>query len=219
MRAASPELAKKVSEATCAPRSVLPGFGDPVGDSQSTFRAVLAALAEPAIIRTIDAEVPNIGLPSASLAILLALADIDTPCWASEEVGAGVRDYLRFHTGVRFVDDPAIASLAVVASLATMAPLDAFAPGTAISPETSATVIVAVKDLTSGAKVLLDGPGFESPRELAPAGFDDARWDEVAANNLRFPAGVDLLIVTGNSVVGLPRSTRVIARVNEPAVS
>jgi alpha-D-ribose 1-methylphosphonate 5-triphosphate synthase subunit PhnH len=191
------------------PPSVAMGFANGVQDAQTTFRAVLRALAEPARPETIDVELPDNGLPLAATAILLSVVDNETPLWLSPAVADRIRHYLRFHTGVVFVDHPHQAAFAYAPSVDTLPDLALFSPGTAISPETSTTVMVGVEDFVSGTQALLDGPGFDSPRTLAPAGFDRSRWEEVVRNAERFPVGIDLLLICRNDVVGLPRSTTV----------
>lgn len=189
-------------------RAVLPGFVDAVFDAQRTFRAVLTALSEPGRPIHLDIDLPPLGLAPAAAAALLGLADIDTPVWFAPSL-FDMRTYLRFHTGAPIVDDPALAAFAVATDICTLPSLERFNAGTAISPETSTTVIVGVGDFTSGLAAELSGPGIPEPIALAPTGFDAARWAELAANNNRFPRGVDLLLCCGHEIVGLPRSTRI----------
>ena len=61
--------------------------------------------------------------------------------------------------------------------------------------------------LTGGPAVRLTGPGIRGTATLAPAGLRPSFWREVAANNARYPLGVDCLLVAGAEVIGLPRST------------
>ena len=190
-------------------RALLSGFADPVMDAQQVFRATLSALAEPALPVDVAVDLPGMGVTTTALAVALALLDIDTPLWVSSSIDEAMRAYLRFHTGVRFVDDPHEAAFALVPSAAELPRLGVFNAGTAISPEMSTTVIVGVDDFASGTEATLDGPGFASPRRLAPAGFDTDRWRELVINHQRFPVGVDLLVCSTRQVVGLPRSTRI----------
>src|SRR3954447_6195559 len=93
--------ARSSSSPWCAPVSdmISPGFADPVGAAQTTFRAVLTALSEPGRIMTLDLALeapPPLGLASAALA--LSLLDGDTPLWCDPAARAAVPS-LRFHTG------------------------------------------------------------------------------------------------------------------------
>jgi len=190
-------------------RAVLPGFVDPVMDAQQVFRAMLSAFAEPAHPVGVVVELPELGASTTAVAVVLALLDIDTPLWAGPSIDEAMRAYLRFHTGVRFVNDPHEAAFALVPSVAELPRLELFNAGTAMSPETSTTVIVGVDDFVGGTVATLDGPGFASPRRLAPAGFDTDHWRELMINHQQFPAGIDLLLCSNCQVVGLPRSTRI----------
>jgi alpha-D-ribose 1-methylphosphonate 5-triphosphate synthase subunit PhnH len=59
-----------------------PGLSDPVGDSQEIFRSVLTALSEPGRIMQLAApRDASLQIDQAALAVLLALADGDTPIW------------------------------------------------------------------------------------------------------------------------------------------
>jgi alpha-D-ribose 1-methylphosphonate 5-triphosphate synthase subunit PhnH len=200
--------ATSTKSATSAPLMQL-GFIEPVANSQQCFRALLDAFGQPAIPVEINLLLPDFGLPPSAIASVLTLADADTTLWVSPGVSDALRAYLRFHTGVRFVNDPSAANFALAQSPAALAPLDRFHPGTAMSPETSTTLIVAVEDFTSGHQVQLDGPGFEHPRNFSPAGFDAALWEQLATNHQQFPTGIDLLLCCETQVAGLPRSTRI----------
>jgi len=92
-----------------------PGFGDPVQQSQVIFRDVLTALAEPGLVKTVDfAPVPGLRAGPAAIALLLTLADGDTPLFLGADQAA-LAAYLRFHTGAPIVTDPGQAQFALLA--------------------------------------------------------------------------------------------------------
>ena len=186
------------------------GFDDPVRDAQTTFRAVLCALAEPARPGPLPVCLDDIGIAPGALAVVLALADADTPLWVSPDLGPDVRDFIRFHTGASIISDPSSSALALVGSVSTLPALDQFCLGTALTPEESTTIIVVVDDFTHGAEVELDGPGYENPRRFRVAGINGARWQDFVKNHRLFPAGVDVIFVADDLVAGLPRSSRII---------
>jgi alpha-D-ribose 1-methylphosphonate 5-triphosphate synthase subunit PhnH len=188
------------------------GFVDPVDNAQQCFRALLNAFGQPAIPVELKLLLPDFGLPTSAIATVLALTDVDTTLWLSPGLPDSLRAYFRFHTGVRIVDQPAAATFAFAHSVDMLPLLNEFNPGTALSPETSTTVIVPVKDFVSGFRVTLDGPGFEAPRNFSPAGFDEAFWEQLATNQQRFPAGIDLVLCCETQVVGLPRSTQILTQ-------
>jgi alpha-D-ribose 1-methylphosphonate 5-triphosphate synthase subunit PhnH len=85
--------------------------------------------------------------------------------------------------------------------------LAVFDAGSDRYPDTSATVIVQASALGGGAPVVLSGPGVKGGRIIAPAGLHSGFWADVADNHALYPRGVDLLLVSGASLMALPRST------------
>lgn len=187
------------------------GFAEPVHDAQRCFRGVLDALAHPgAIVELADLPAPPAGLGAAQCAILLALADIDTPVWLQPELrDAPAGHYLRFHCGCRLAANLADATFVLPASLDALPALDELRLGEPAFPDRSATLIVEVADLSAGGPLHLSGPGIESEARLAVAGWRTATTDFLRENGRRFPLGVDLLLTSGARVVGLPRTVRI----------
>ena len=187
------------------------GFSDPVHQSQAAFRALLAALSEPGTIQVLPGAVaaPE-GLCAAAATALLTLADYETPLWLPPALRDGAAGaWLRFHCGASLADVPAEASFAVVGGDDTAPALADFAPGTDLFPDRSATVIVQCAALEGGESVLLFGPGIETRREIAPRGLRPGFWAEVTANAALYPLGIDIILASGEAVIGLPRSTLV----------
>ncbi len=188
------------------------GFADPVFQSQGAFRALLAALSEPGLACDLgDAVVPPAGLEPATAVALLTLADYETPIW----LPAALRDgpagaWLRFHCGAALVDDPAKAAFAVIDGAATEPKLAAFNAGDDQFPDRSTTVLVQCAGLDGGEAVTLEGPGIAGQRSIAPTGLRPAFWAEVEDNAAVYPLGVDVLLVHGAQVLGLPRSTQIV---------
>ncbi len=184
----------------------LPGFADPVADAQATFRSVLDALAHPGRIAaagTALAAPPS--LHPATAAVLLTLADGDTPLWLPPAFAAA-RDWLAFHCGVPFVATPAAAAFALADDLPAF---DQFGSGSDVAPEDSTTLILQVAALGTGAAWRLSGPGLRTPETLAVTGLPDdfaARW---ASNHALYPRGIDLLLCCGRTLAALPRSVSV----------
>jgi alpha-D-ribose 1-methylphosphonate 5-triphosphate synthase subunit PhnH len=123
-------------------RGIGHGFKDPVLDSQRCFRSILAALAEPGTIATVNADlVPPPGLEPATALLLLCLADYETPLWFPEK-SSEAASYIRFHTGAPLTKDPSLAAFAVTEGASRSVPLSEFYPGDDQYPNTSSTVIV-----------------------------------------------------------------------------
>ncbi|WP_181708399.1 phosphonate C-P lyase system protein PhnH [Chthonobacter rhizosphaerae] len=187
------------------------GFHDPVFQSQAVFRAVMAALAEPAR----PVPLPPSARPPAPLtaelgAVALTLADPDTPVWLDPALAASdaVRAWLAFHTGAPVTAEPMDAAFALVADPARLPPLSAFAQGTAEYPDRSTTLVIAVERFDTAAGPLFTGPGFETPRRFAAHPERIGFLDQWAANRALFPRGVDIVFVADGLVAGLPRSAR-----------
>ena len=182
-----------------------PGFADPVHDSQACFRAVLDALARPGTIHTLHAPAdPPPPLDRATAAVLLTLADIDTPLWldAAAEPAA---PWIAFHCGA---PRAALPKSAFAVALQPV-PLDHLPPGTDDAPEDGATLILQVAALGQGRPLRLTGPGLQHPRTLAVDGLGAAFVAEWAANAARFPRGIDLILCTGDHMAALPRTLRI----------
>lgn len=195
-----------------------PGFADPVHDAQGVFRAVLDALARPGRLCSVGSRLaPSEEASVAARATLLALADATTSVWLQFPLPE-VASALRFHTGAPLLSgeaDLATAQFALLTDPARCPALERFAFGTAESPEHSATLIVDVPALAAGhtgvggLHLRLRGPGIETHADVTLGGLDAAFWQARAALAPRFPAGLDLLIASGDTVLGLPRTTHV----------
>ena len=191
-----------------------PGFAHAVYDSQSTFRHVMDALANPGDVHTIDVlPGTSTSLPRAAAATLLALCDFETAVYLSPALNAqpGIVDYIRFHTGCEITDDPSEAMFAVVDPVADRLRLEHFAQGTPEYPDRSTTVIVLCRTLDTGPDLVITGPGVRGSNHLAPAGLPADFVAQMAINRAGFPLGVDVVLVAGDVIAGLPRSVRVVA--------
>jgi len=192
----------------------LPGRGlkDPVLGSQTIFRAMLEAFSRPGI----PAHVPALGvegpdaLPQAVLTLLVSVCDHDTPIWLEEPLRASqLARWLAFHCSAPMTVDPLQSSFAVLRGpSASSAMLDQFALGDVRYPERSTTVIFTCYDLTSGAPIALTGPGVEARLTIRPSGLPGDFLAMAQANHEMFPRGVDILLVAGAQMIGLPRSTK-----------
>ena len=192
----------------------LPGSGlqDPVLGSQAVFRAMLGALSRPGLpvrIPTLGVEGPD-ALPQEALTLLVSICDHDTPIWLEEGLRASpLARWLAFHCSATTTVDPLEAGFAVLrGATAPSAMLDQFALGDVRYPERSTTVIFTCGDLTSGAPIALSGPGVEARVIIRPAGLPVDFLAMAQANHEMFPRGVDILLIAGDQMVGLPRSTK-----------
>jgi alpha-D-ribose 1-methylphosphonate 5-triphosphate synthase subunit PhnH len=184
----------------------LPGFADPVLGAQACFRAVLGAMSRPGSLHrageNLSAPPP---LAPATAAVLLTLADADTPLWLAPAF-ADACDWIAFHCGAVVVPRIGDAAFAVACE---MPDLDTLNSGSDEIPEGGGTLILQVRGFDRGLRLSLTGPGLAAPAELMvgqlPCNFVTA-WE---ANHALYPRGVDLILCAGATLVALPRSVRI----------
>lgn len=191
------------------------GFSDPVGASQTVFRAVMDAMAKPGTVHALpDVTSPPAPLSASAAAVIATLADADTPVWLDAALmkTADVRDWIVFHTGAPITEYQSEAAFALVAAPQNLSALNGFSLGTQEYPDRSASIILQVSSLTDGAWLTLEGPGIKDQASLAPAPMPshfEAQWQ---ANRAAFPRGIDLILAAPDCVAALPRSTRLIRK-------
>lgn len=185
---------------------LLPAFDNPALSSQLSFRAALRALAEPGLIQTLPAVQPIAGLASATYALCLSLLDADTPVWLAPVFDSPVlRSNLGFHCGCPIVENREEALFAIL-DTRELGDLVGFDGGSERYPDQSCSLIVQLDALDSGECMRWQGPGIETDRLVSlplPPGF----WAQRERRN-QFPRGLDIFFSAGESLVGLPRSTR-----------
>lgn len=183
----------------------LPGFADPVAQSQACFRAVLEAISHPGRIQRTGASLSAPWpLHVATAAVLLTLCDADTPL-SLDPLARPAKDWLAFHGGAPLA---ARADAAFALDLGWMG-LGGLLTGTDEMPEAGATLILQVAELGAGPALRLSGPGLLAPASLRVTGLPERFSAEWAANSGLFPRGVDLILCAGDALAVLPRTTRV----------
>lgn len=191
------------------------GFADPVGASQTVFRALMDAMARPGTEHALpDVTVAPAPLSASASALIATLADADTPVWldAALTKTSAVRDWIVFHTGAPVVNNPSDAAFALVAAPQNLSALNGFSLGTQEFPDRSTTIILQVSTLSDGARLTLEGPGIKGQAHLAPNPMPQHFENQWQANRAAFPRGVDLILAAPGCVAALPRSTRLVRR-------
>lgn len=192
-----------------------PGFADKVLSAQSTFRSVMDAMARPGSVNRIA---PLTGTPGAMMpgtaAIALTLFDHDTPLWLDEDMAASpdVVKWLKFHTGAPVVSEPSICSFALIANARELPVLERFALGTNEYPDRSTTVIIQVESLSNGETLCLRGPGIDGATSLQARIEPADLFERLRINEVLFPRGIDVVLVADDSVVAIPRTTRLVRK-------
>jgi alpha-D-ribose 1-methylphosphonate 5-triphosphate synthase subunit PhnH len=189
------------------------GIGNAVFAAQSVFRKVMDATARPGSVHSVASAVAAPApLMPASAAIALTLFDHDTPVWLDSQLKSdAVASWLRFQTGCSIVADPAQSAFALIGDAAAVPSFERFALGTPDYPDRSTTLILQVSTLADGPALTLSGPGIRSTSTLRAGSLPDDFETRLAGNRELFPRGVDLLLVAGNELAALPRTT-VVAR-------
>ncbi|MBB1090099.1 phosphonate C-P lyase system protein PhnH [Rhodopseudomonas palustris] len=190
------------------------GFADQVTAAQATFRSVMQAMARPGIVQRIDVELGAVPAPlaHATAAIALTLLDHDTPLWLDAAANTpAVTQWLRFHTSAPQTEAPDAAAFALITDPCAMPAPERFAFGSNDYPDRSTTLILQLESLDQGAAFELRGPGIRGSVMLR-APLPDNLVSLHETNHALFPCGIDLILVAGDRIVAIPRTTRLLAK-------
>lgn len=183
--------------------------------ARETFHTLLEALSNPGRICTLSG--PLFTTQQSCLQIGLTLLDLETSFYTPDPP---LRQALQ-RSGARFLTASSAAYL-------FFSDVEAFEPlmlrqtldiigragtGSITDPDESATLIVACQ-IGYGLTLHLHGPGIQTENELQVDGLPAPFW-QLRTAMIAYPLGVDLFLVDGNQVVGLPRTTVVEVRKNE----
>jgi alpha-D-ribose 1-methylphosphonate 5-triphosphate synthase subunit PhnH len=184
------------------------GFAESALTSQACFRAIMRAMSRPGRIETMSARVtaPAPLMPAAAAA-LVTLCDFETSLWIAPGLQAA-SDWLRFETDARIVSFPMEAGFALCE--ASELDLLLFPPGTPAYPDRGATLIVQCPALEGGPALTLAGPGIAATVSFSVSGLPAGFSSQLRANRELFPLGVDLVFVSGERLLALPRSSRIL---------
>src|SRR5712672_1623800 len=191
------------------------GFADKVLSAQTTFRSVMDTMARPGSVRRI---VSAAGAPAAMMrgtaAIALTLFDHDTPLWFDPQISgtSDVTKWLKFHTGAPVIADSSVCSFALVGDARALPGLDRFAFGSNEYPDRSTTLILQVESLTQGPGIELRGPGIDGVAVMQAALQPADLFERLSINRTLFPRGIDVVLVADDTIVAIPRTTRLAAK-------
>jgi alpha-D-ribose 1-methylphosphonate 5-triphosphate synthase subunit PhnH len=187
------------------------GFADKVLAAQSTFRSVMDAMARPGSVRRIAAVAGTpADLMRGTAAIALTLFDHDTPVWLDPRMAEAseLAKWLKFHTGAPVIADASICSFALIGDPQALPALECFSFGTDQYPDRSTTLILQVESLTQGHGLELRGPGIDGTAILQATFQPPDLFERLAVNAALFPRGIDVVLVHDDTVVAIPRTTR-----------
>jgi alpha-D-ribose 1-methylphosphonate 5-triphosphate synthase subunit PhnH len=177
--------------------------------ARETFQALLSALSNPGHLFTL----PGISLATrqACQQIGFTLLDLETsfyspdPALANVLLQSGARPLSVANAAYLFF--PESAAFAPPALAQTLADVERAAVGTITDPDDGATLIIGCR-LGEGVLLRLQGPGIQHSSEVRVAGLPLEFW-QLRLAKISYPLGIDLFLVDGGQVVGLPRSTMI----------
>lgn len=194
-----------------------PGFADAVHDAQRCFRVLLDAMSRPGRILPLPAETlaalqPPPGLGAGLAAVLLTVLDGETRVALLGHCDSeGTRHWLRFHTGVACSADVSGSAFAAGRAADIRAGLWSQLPrGTDPEPQLGATLVIevpALVEMDSRESLVLRGPGIADVQRLRVDGLPRSFWAERIALERDRPRGVELVLVAGDRIAAIPRST------------
>jgi alpha-D-ribose 1-methylphosphonate 5-triphosphate synthase subunit PhnH len=191
------------------------GFADKVLSAQTTFRSVMDAMARPGSVQRIAvaAGAPH-PLMRGSAAIALTLFDHDTPIWLDQRMSetSDLTKWLKFHTGAPVIADSSICHFALIGDASALPALDCFAFGSNEYPDRSTTLILQVESLTQGESFELRGPGIDGIAVLRATIQPSDLFERLTINATLFPRGIDVVLVHDDTIVAIPRTTRLVAK-------
>ena len=177
--------------------------------ARETFQALMGALSNPGR----SFSVSGVGLTTAHCCaqIGMTLLDLETSFYTPDLMlrplleQSGARFRTPANAAYLFLPDPALFE-----GLLLRQTLDIIAQatvGTITDPDEGATLIVACT-LGAGELLYLQGPGIQQSCTLHVGHLPTEFW-RLRADKVHYPLGIDLFLVDGNQVVGLPRTTTV----------
>ncbi len=177
--------------------------------ARKTFQALLSALSNPGRIFTLPGDV-HATRQSCQL-IGMALLDLETGFFTPDLALAAMLEQSGARTlaaaSAAYLFFPDAAAFSGAAGEQTLALIEQAPVGTIVDPDEGATVIAAC-GLGQGQIMRLHGPGLQHISEVRIDCLPRTFW-QLRAAKINYPLGIDLFLVDGGQVVGLPRTTMV----------
>lgn len=201
------------------------GFRDPVTDSQTSFRALMSAMAEPGLWQSLvlTAE-PVPDEPAGLLSLALVLLDSEVSFYSKEF--SLTNEAIRFYSGAR-IESAAKADFVFLSAESLrlkeqddqlLSFLGSLKMGEELAPEQSATLVIGLDHAATPLNlraskqfaIALEGPGIDTAaeRQISSLGLSSVFWNWRRQQQCVYPLGIDLVFVHDAKVLALPRSTR-----------
>ncbi len=171
-----------------------PAFTEDEAQANAAFDALLWALSRPGQIRA---------LPTQGEASLIA-ALIDRECKVFCADPLLMPAVLR--TGAE-ISEADRADHLFLGDARDLSALEKLRLGSDLYPDEGATVILRAR-LGEGQALRLTGPGIDGAETLKVSGVPDGLWQR-RADLIRYPMGFELILLDGDRLAALPRSTQV----------
>lgn len=191
-------------------RASMPPQQSVVGDlEQRTFRTLLECMSRPGSISTLPTSPLAEGPWGGSLLVMQCVLDHEVT-FAVAATDDSVREQLLRRTGARTAPLGDAGFVLADAEHAATA-IAAAREGHLEEPERSATVVIRVAEVGSGAlRAVLSGPGIDGATRLELTGLEAAALLALRERNEAYPTGIDVVLVDlEGRVACLPRSTRI----------
>lgn len=175
--------------------------------ARETFQTLLTALSNPGRMVALPGAVLSTRL--ACLQIGLTLLDLETSFFTADSGLARAFEQSGAHNlpapSAAYLFFPDSAAFSAPSAAQTLTYIEQATPGTMIDPDEGATLVIGC-GLGVGQLLHLHGSGIQTMTELRVEHLPLAFW-ELRATKIRYPLGIDLFLVDGGQVVGLPRTT------------
>lgn len=178
-------------------------------EARAAFQVLLSALSNPGQIFTLPASASTTWQSCQQIG--LTLLDLETtfftpdPTLEAALVQSGARALPASQAAYLFFPDQA--TFAPPTVVQTLAYIEQSSGGIITDPDEGATIIVACR-LGEGQLLHLRGPGIEQATQVRVDGLPVEFW-QLRATKITYPLGIDIFLVDGAQVVGLPRTTLV----------
>lgn len=164
---------------------------------RETFLALMNAFAYPGR----QFVLPDLGDPFALIAE--TLLDLETSAFTPHEALRGMLTA----TGARLLPPEAAAyHFYTAVDRVALEGIAAASPGVMTHPDTAATLIIGGCSFTDGDRWTLSGPGIRGTLSIRLSGPPVELW-ALRASRSRYPLGWDIYLLSGCTVIGLPRTT------------
>lgn len=185
-----------------------PGFSNPVLNSQTVYRSLMSAMAEPAKVICMEKYCQGpAGLFPTTAAIALTLFDNDTVIFNADNT-ASSNEWIRFHCGAPLTVHEPDAHYAIIPKNHAPINTSLLSIGSPEYPDKSATLLIEVESFNEGMALEATGPGIKESTRFRVTGLAP-QWLQLMADNTGlFPQGIDYILLSPESLLCLPRTTR-----------